>query len=204
MNILTIKASAIAISLAFCTAAIAKDMTKSEYKLNKEKISSQYTIDKEACSILANNANDICEEQAKGKEKVAKADLEAEYKPSVDSRYKASVAKANADFAVSKEKCDDLAGNTKDVCAKEASAIHTNAKADAKLKMKTSDARSERIEDNSDASIKENKEMNEARHDANEDKSEAQYKLAKEKCDVLTGSAKSTCIDKAKLQYGKS
>ena len=34
-------------------------------------------------------------------------------------------------------------------------------------------------------------------------KRDADYKVAAEKCDALSGSAKSTCISEAKLRYGK-
>ena len=78
--------------------------------------------------------------EAKGKEKVAKAELEARNKPSDKARYAVSIAKAEADYAVAKEKCDDKAGNDKTVCVKEAKAAETRAKADAKAQMKTSDA----------------------------------------------------------------
>ena len=54
--------------------------------------------------------------EAKGKESVAKAELEVEYKPSPKARYEARVAKAEADFKVAKEKCNDKGGNMKDLC----------------------------------------------------------------------------------------
>jgi hypothetical protein len=42
------------------------------------------------------------------------------------------VAKAEADYRVAKERCDDQAGNVKDVCLEEAKAAEAAAKADAK------------------------------------------------------------------------
>jgi hypothetical protein len=42
------------------------------------------------------------------------------------------MAKAEADYDVAKEKCDDQSGNAKDVCKKDAKAAFTSAKADAK------------------------------------------------------------------------
>lgn len=50
------------------------------------------------------------------------------------------VTKAKADYKIAKEKCDDLAGNPKDVCPKEAKAAMAAAKADAKAQMETSKA----------------------------------------------------------------
>ena len=43
-----------------------------------------------------------------------------------------------------------------------------------------------------------------ARRQAAENKRDADYKVAVEKCDALTGAAKSTCVSDAKLRYGKS
>ena len=85
------------------------------------------------------NAKDVYMADAKGKEKVAKAELEARYKPSEKACYAVSVANAEADYAVAKEECDDKAGNDKKVCVKEANAAEARAKADAKAQMKTAD-----------------------------------------------------------------
>ena len=70
----------------------------------------------------------------------AKAELEDGYKPTKKTRYNVSIAKAEADYSVAMEKCDDKAGNDKDVCVKEAKAAQTAAKADAKSLLKTSEA----------------------------------------------------------------
>jgi hypothetical protein len=78
---------------------------------------------------MKDNAKDICMAEAKGREKVAIADLDVTYKPSAKARYEARVARADAQYAVAKEKCDDLAGNAKDVCRKEADSVHTAGKA---------------------------------------------------------------------------
>lgn len=42
------------------------------------------------------------------------------------------VAMADANYAVAKEKCDDFAGNVKDVCVKESMAAAVTAKATQK------------------------------------------------------------------------
>ena len=44
----------------------------------------------------------------------------------------------------------------------------------------------------------------EARKDANAEKNEANYKAAKERCDALSGDAKSKCVDDMKRMYNKS
>jgi hypothetical protein len=44
----------------------------------------------------------------------------------------------------------------------------------------------------------------EARQDANADKRDADYKVAVERCDAMSGAAKSECTAAAKARFGKS
>ena len=125
-----------AAGIAFAGAAGAADkttMSRDAYKADKDKIEAQHKTDRAQCSSLSGNAKDVCQAEAKGKEKVAKAELEANYKNTDKARNDARVAKADAVYDVAKEKCDDMAGNQKDVCVKEAKAAHTKSKADAKV-----------------------------------------------------------------------
>ena len=150
-------------------------------------------IDNDVCSSLKANAKDICVAEAKGKDNAAKADAEALYANTPKARESARVAHAKATYDVSVEKCDDLAGNRKDVCVKEAKAAFVRAKADAKVDRVAIDTRN-------DATAK----QAEASKEANADKREADYKVAIEKCDALAGPAKDTCVGNAKVKYGKS
>jgi hypothetical protein len=192
MNKLDINTIALALSLMFSTGAMAEGMTKAEYKDGKDKITEQYKVAKAACKPLSGNAGDVCEVDAKGKEHIAIAELDAAYKPSLKSRYEVQIVKAEADYALAKERCDDKAGNAKDVCVKEAKSVETAAKADAKALLKTS-------ESNTTA----NEKSMEARKDAKADKTDAQYAVAKEKCDSYSGGAKDRCLDQAKVNFNK-
>ncbi len=203
MNKFNSSAIALAIGLAFSVGALAQAMSKDEYKAGKEKILADYKTAKAACATLSGNANDICQAEAKGTEKVAMADLEASYKPSSKTHYEARVARAEAAYAVAKERCDDLAGNGKDVCVKEAQAAETAAKADAKAQMKTSDANATADEKSAEARSKASTQTANARKDAAAEKLDADYKVAKEKCDTYAGSAKDYCLDQAKARFGK-
>lgn len=174
---------AAAIGLAFATAAFAgATMSKPEHSAAKGSIAAGYKSDKAGCDSLAGNGKDICMAEARGREKVALAELQATYEPSDKARYEVRIAKAQAAHSVAKEKCDDRAGNAKDVCLKEAASAQTAAKADAKAQMKTADVRK----------------------DAAEDKRDAEYAVAKEKCDALAGDPKDACVKGARAQYGKS
>jgi hypothetical protein len=161
--------------------AQAATMSRTDYSASKSRISETYKADKAACAPLKSNAKDICVEEAKAKEKVARAELEYGYTGKAKDGTKVWTAKADAAFAVAKEKCDDLSGNAKDVCRQEAKTTHTKALADAKM----------------------GKQVAEARTDAAQTKRDADYKLAAEKCDSMSGDAKSQCMDNAKRTFGK-
>lgn len=138
MNRLNITAIASAIALAFSAGAMAAEgISKDEYKAAQSKISAEYKSAKANCASLKANAKDVCNEEAKGNEKVAKADLETRYHPGDKSRHALAIAKADAEYAVAKEKCDDKTGADKTACVKEAKAAAARAKADANAPMRT-------------------------------------------------------------------
>lgn len=203
MNKFTISAVTAAICLAFSVNAMALNMSKDEYKAAGKKISAEYKADKANCDTLAGNAKDICKDEAKGKNQVAEAELEAQYKPSNKATYEVSIAKAKAAYAVAKEKCDDKAGNDEDVCVKEAKAALVRGKADAKAQLKTAEANATAREETADARVKANENGGEARHDATVAKRDADYKVQIEKCDKFAGDTKDQCVTRAKTQFGK-
>lgn len=183
MNMLfVLKPAAVAATVLLLSAAQAATITKADYQASKTRISADYKADKAACASLAANAKDICVEEAKAKEKVARAELEYSFTGKSKDRNKVLVAKAESTYAVAKEKCDDKAGNDKDVCVKEAKAAEVKALADAKL----------------------GKEIGEARKDAADEKRDADYKVAIEKCDALAGDPKTACVTAAKAKFGKN
>lgn len=151
-------------------------MSKVDRSAAKTRISAEYKADQKLCADLKANAKDVCSAQAKGKEKVALAELEFSYTGKPADGTKVRVATAEAAYAVAKEKCDDLAGNDKDVCVKQAKAEEVKALAAAKL----------------------TKQVGAARTEAAEDVRDANYKLAVEKCDALSGDAKTNCVSMAK------
>jgi len=177
-----LKSSLVVAAILAFSAAQAQTMPKADYKAAKATISATYKADKAACAPMKSNAKDVCTEEAKAKEKVALAELEYAYTGKPADMTKVAQAKGTSAYAVAKEKCDDQAGNAKDVCVKEAKAIEVKALADAKL----------------------GKVVGEARKEATTDKRDADYKVAIEKCDALAGDAKASCITTAKTTFGKT
>ena len=180
-------------SLCVVGAAQAQALSKDARDTAHKNAEAQYKADKASCSALTQNAKDVCMEQATGREKVAKADADAAYEGTPKAREAARVARADAAYNVAKEKCDDLAGNAKDVCIKEAKAAHVQATADAKVDRVASDTQNAATEKTASAA-----------RDAAEDKRDANYKVAIEKCDSLAGAAKDACVRDAKMRFGKS
>jgi len=171
----------------------ATPISKDAYYTVVKNADMQYKTDKDACASRSGNAKDICLAEASGKEKVAKADAEAAYRNTPKLREDARVTRAEATYNVAKEKCDEVSGNSKDVCVKEASAVLVKAKADAKVDRVAAETRL-------DADTK----QADARNEATKNKRDADYKVAIEKCDALAGTAKDSCVNGAKAQYGKS
>ncbi len=145
----------------------------------KVQIEARHTQERAACEPMRGNALDICREEAKGRERVAQAERIARSSGSAADAYKLRVTRAETTYALSRERCDDLSGNPKDVCIQEAKAVESKALAEAKL----------------------NQTVSEATHEAGEAKRLADYKLAAEKCDAMTGDAKSHCMSMAKMHH---
>jgi len=203
MNKRNMTTMAVTIGLVFNAGVMAQSMSKDTYKAAEDRIAAEYTSDMANCGSLSGNAKDICIAEAKGKEKVAKAELEARNEPTAKNRYNAVIAKAEADYAVANEKCDEKAGNDKDICVKEAKAVETRVKADAEAQMKTSAANKAASEKSAEERMKAKEEGNEARQEAATDKRDANFAVAKEKCDSLPSGEKDRCVDEAKAKYGK-
>jgi hypothetical protein len=123
----------IAAAFAFATGAQAQDTSKRQVKnADQDRIEAEYKAAREKCDTLEGNAKDVCQKEAKAKEKTAKAELNAKTNPTASNQRKAKEAKAEGEYEVAKERCDDQKGNEKDVCEKNAKAAFERAKADIK------------------------------------------------------------------------
>jgi hypothetical protein len=182
----TIKFSPVMRALAVCVGTLAFTSgsyaagDKAAYESAKASAKSTYEAAKTKCDAMNGNAKDICVAEAKAARTKTEVDAEAAYKDTPKAREHAINETAEADYKVAKERCDDKTGNDKDVCVKVAKAALVKAKADAKVT---------RVSTN-------------AKMDASKDKREAEYKVAAEKCDAMTGDAKSACVKAAKAKYG--
>lgn len=178
----SLRATGLAVALLLSGAVHAAAMSKADYNAARAKAESTYKSEIDGCKSLSGNAKDICKVEAKGRLNVAKAEAEHGYSGKPADMQKHGKAKAEAAYNVERERCDDLKGNEKDVCIKTAKATRTKATANLQL----------------------NKEVASARTDAADAKRDADYKVAAEKCDALSGDAKTACVNTAKAKFGKS
>lgn len=165
-----------------CSSAFAANMDKAAYDKSETQINTEYKQDKAACDSLNGNRKDVCQEKAEAKEKVALAELTYNHTGKPADAEKLAKVRADTDYEVAKETCDDGTGNAKDVCMQQAKTNHVKALADIKVSEKSGKAMA----------------------DAQDEKRDADYKLAAEKCDSLAGDAKDSCVKTAKSRFGKS
>ncbi|SDC34453.1 hypothetical protein SAMN05444679_102332 [Variovorax sp. CF079] len=112
------------------------DPVDAEYKAARDKIAADYKAAKALCDAMKDNAKDVCIAEAKGKEKVAKAEFDQQRKPSDGNARKVAEAKVEATYSVAKEKCDDQKGDAKTACVKQAQSEQAKGKADIKAMKK--------------------------------------------------------------------
>ena len=203
MNFLKCSVLAFAGVFGLATTAQAGLLTKAEHSAAKDAIKINHKAAKKACDAFANNAKSICVEQANGDEKIARADLAERDEPTAKSHYKTRVARAEAEYDVAKQRCEDKAGNDKDVCVKEVKAAKVYALANAETQMKTWKANATAIEVKADANTKAKDTVATARRDAASDKRDADYAVAKEKCQAFAGATKELCVNQAKADFGQ-
>ena len=72
-----------------------KQAQQDPQKQQEQQINEQHRAALEKCNGMKDNAKDICKAEAKGKEKVAKAELDAQNKPGAKADEKVKLAKAD-------------------------------------------------------------------------------------------------------------
>jgi hypothetical protein len=159
----------------------AANFSKSAYDSSKADIKATYKAEREHCASLGGNGKDVCIEQAKGREAVALAQLNYNYSGKAADEQKLYEVRAESRYELAKERCDDFAGQAKDVCLRQAQSDREKAVAEIKLSKKVTAA----IED------------------ADEARTQADFKLAIEKCKALGGDAKDSCVATAKARHGE-
>jgi hypothetical protein len=128
-----LKLTVIAAALALGTASFAQAADKADRKVHnadEERIESEYKAAKERCDAMQGNQKDICVAEAKAHEKIAKAENDAKHtKDPSKEQAKVQRVKADAEYDVAKQRCQEMKGNEKDVCMKDAQVQRDKARA---------------------------------------------------------------------------
>src|SRR5690606_27197434 len=82
-------------------------------------------------------------------------------------------------YDAEKKRCDNLQGDEKDVCQKQAEANRATAKAESERRKQTA----------------------EASRDANKKEKDGQYDVEKEKCGAMSGDAKDRCLAEVRTRF---
>jgi hypothetical protein len=172
-------------------ATSAQALGKAEYKQASDRLIQDRKAAYATCEPLMRSAKSICMLEAKGQYDIAQADLNAQYKPSPKADMKLRTKRADVAYGIAKAKCDDLSGNPKDVCIKDAKAARVGAKADAKTVKVAAETPANPAK------------VAEARKEAVVEKNDAAFAVAKEKCDASSGTVKDACIAEAKVKFGQ-
>lgn len=109
-------------------------------KAEEDRIEADAKAAKAKCDGMDGKQKDVCQQEAKSNEKVAKAELDAKYDPTPRKVRKVEEQKAEAKYEVAKAKCDAQAKDD-DACKKQAKAEYDRAKADIKAKHAKADAK---------------------------------------------------------------
>jgi hypothetical protein len=144
MTVMKMAFFAAAMSLACAGTVTAADGAKDQYKAEREKIEADAKAAREKCKDMKGNAKDICMAEAKGHEKVAKAELAAKQKDTPKNRYDVAAAKADMEYNIAKEKCDEMKGKDKNACQNDAKAARDNAKKQAKQEREAAEGRKDK------------------------------------------------------------
>jgi hypothetical protein len=108
-----------------------KDPQASATKSAEKKIGEQHRADMDKCKPLKSNAKDICKAEADGRKKVAEAEMKVQQRNTPKNQYELYVAKAEAQYDVAKQRCDDQIADAKNACQKTAKAARDRAMAEA-------------------------------------------------------------------------
>ena len=109
--------------------AFAQTTDTAAYKNAHNKAESDYKSAKKQCKALKDNAQDVCEEEAKVARAKSERDAVAQYRNTPKDLDKANRKLADAEYDLAKERCDDLSGDAKDSCQTQARSAKSTAMA---------------------------------------------------------------------------
>ena len=84
----------------------AQSMNKDKYVALNENIKLEYQASKKRCEPLTKSDASFCQLKAEAARNIARAELEADFKPTIQNRYNANMIEASANYAVASKQCE--------------------------------------------------------------------------------------------------
>lgn len=109
--------------------AVAQPVSAADYRAARSRIDAEYKADVVACKAYADRARDVCETEARGKQKVARAELDLNRSGSEADARKLAAVKAEVAYDIAEERCDLRKGKDREECLRHAKAADAKAKA---------------------------------------------------------------------------
>lgn len=119
--------------LAAATAGAGPPISMAELNDGFARAAADLVTEQAACNKLADNARDLCREQARAKSQVTRAELELARSGTRKSQDYLTAVKLDTAYDVARTRCNDQTGDAKTACTKSAQAARTQGATDMKL-----------------------------------------------------------------------
>lgn len=176
-----------ALALLSLPALAAGPMTRFEFELETAHIASTFTHARAVCDELTSNTKDICVEEARAVQSIAHAELAFRRSGHLSDAAAIPVVRAEAGYAVARERCDEQTGADKARCLAEARSAQASALAEAKAAATAAAAAAGSVA--------------QTPVDA---RREAEYQRAVAKCEAMASDTRSHCLTAARKKAGKT
>ena len=137
----------------FGSVALGAEMSQQEYREAIKEIAAVHQQERAACKTLQGNAFDICQEKARGREHISRAELEERHHPSDHNRFQLSMARAEAEYGLAKQLCNKWSDQARVNCQDDARREFMLSKAEALITHHKTAAGSQLIGLQSDAQV---------------------------------------------------
>ncbi len=152
-----------------------------DFNAGKARAEADLLAERRACNGMSGHPHDVCREQARGKERVTKAELELAHTGTRKAQDHLTTVRLDTAYDLARTQCNDKTGSARSNCAKEAQSVRSKAQAD----------------------LMQHRRVTDARRDGAEDGRETDDKLGAETCDAMAADARAACIAAARAKAGK-
>lgn len=108
-------------------------LRESDYRDQHARIDAIHREAMAYCAVLSGNTRDVCVAEADGKQRVARAELEAAHRPSAARTHAASVATLESQFTADMKRCDGREEDERPSCRERVRAERLTAQAGADI-----------------------------------------------------------------------